>query len=114
MAKAKVTKQVETSAPAPAPATTEKTPKGQNDRFVRLFEKNGVATVGKKEDGTPAKLAPQLQVIVNTLEAAGKEGMTREELVKALDGVITTRQPVGRIVSYYQKDMKGYGLVQIN
>ena len=52
-----------------------------------------------------AKIAPQAQTILNTIEAAGT--ITREELVKALTGVLQTRQPVGRIVSYYQKLLTG-------
>lgn len=64
------------------------------------------------KEGTK-KLAPQAQGIVNTLEAAGKNGLTRAELVKNLEGVIQTRQPITRILSYYQKDLVASGHIII-
>jgi hypothetical protein len=76
----------------------ERDARAKNDRFTRVMI-----------DGVPAKLdpakrlAPQAQVIVNGIEAAGSGGITREHLEKALTGVLVTRQPVGRIISYYQK-----------
>jgi hypothetical protein len=75
----------------------------KNDRFVH---------VGKVAEGTKT-LAPQAQTIVNAIQAAGKGGITRSDLVKSLDGVLTTRQPVGRIVSYYQKLITETGHVEI-
>jgi hypothetical protein len=77
---------------AKAREAREATAKG--DKFIHL---------GEVKEGTK-KLPPQAQVIVNTIAAAGKDGLTREALCKNLEGgVLTTRQPVGRIVSYYQK-----------
>lgn len=62
------------------------------------------------------KLAPQAQQIVNLIEAAGDEGITRQDLVKDMEGVVETRQPLGRILSYYQKAMieQGYITVEQN
>lgn len=63
---------------------------------------------------TDKKLAPQAQVIVNTLKAAGKAGMTRKELCDALPAAgLQTKQPVGRILSYYQKAIVECGAVTI-
>lgn len=59
------------------------------------------------------KGAPQARGIVNILKAAGKKGLTREELVAKMNGVITTRQPLGRILSYYQKDLEVAGAITI-
>lgn len=91
------------TAEAPAPAIGA--PK--NDTFQRVFG----------PDGTPiapsVKLAPQAQCIMNTLEAAGKDGLKRADLCTALTGVLVTRQPVGRIVSYYQKALVNSGAVRI-
>jgi hypothetical protein len=84
---------------------------------------NGAEAAGtdeaKKEEAAPApkkvtvfvhtgkeptcKLAPQAAGIVNILKEAGKEGLNRADLTAAMDGVIETRQPQGRILSYYQK-----------
>jgi len=75
----------------------------KDDRFVY---------VGKVAEGTKT-LAPQAQTIVNAIQATGKGGITRSDLVKSLDGVITTRQPIGRIVSYYQKLITETGHVEI-
>lgn len=67
------------------------------------------------KDGKPVepekKLAPQAQTIINTIRAAGKEGVSRDALVKNLKGVLVTRQPEGRIVSYYQKAMIASGAI---
>lgn len=59
------------------------------------------------------KLAPQAQVIVNAVKAAGKRGLSRAELNEALTGVLVTRQPVGRIVTYYQKSLVDAGCIEI-
>lgn len=51
------------------------------------------------------KVAPQAAVIINAVKAGTKngKGITREKLIESLTGVLVTRQPVGRIISYYQK-----------
>ncbi len=71
------------------------------DKFVRNFDTNGKGVEPKK------KLAPQAQVIVNAIEAAGKDGVKRSELIATLgngvDGILKTRQPAGRILTYYTK-----------
>ncbi len=59
------------------------------------------------------KLAPQARVIVNVL-SEHKAGITREDLSKALDGKLTTRQPIGRIVTYYQKLLVERGYITID
>ena len=82
--------------------------KGLNDKFVRVLGADGKGVPANKP-----KVAPQLQCIANTIEAAGLDGITRADLVKALTGVIVTRQPVGRIVSYYQKDLQVFGLATL-
>lgn len=66
--------------------------RGGKDKFVYVGEPN-------------CKVAPQAQGIVNVLKEQGKKGCTRKELVVALEGRIETRQPVGRILSYYQKKL---------
>ena len=70
------------------------------DRFVYLKE-------------SEKKLAPQAQGIVNILKEAGEAGMSREELTNAMKGVIVTRQPEGRILSYYQKSLVECGAIEI-
>jgi hypothetical protein len=98
---AKQTKQTgaapaETKAPNAAEAAAAKQERMKNDKFTRNYK-----------DGKPVppngKIPPQAMVIINAIEAAGKTGLTRAELVKNITGVLLTKQPVGRIVSYYQK-----------
>jgi hypothetical protein len=81
--------------------------RGAKDLFKRVY-------AGSKPATTDKKVAPQAQVIVNAVETAGKGGITREDLVKALDGNLTTRQPIGRIVSYYQKPLIEAGLITVD
>lgn len=59
------------------------------------------------------KLAPQAQLIMKHVKAAGDEGITREDLCKALtsDAEFTTRQPVERIVGYYQRPLVENGFL---
>lgn len=89
------------NAGAAAPAAAAPKPAAKPDIFTFVKQ------VGKDE-----KLAPQARVIVNTVESAGKP-LDREELVKALDGKLQTRQPIGRIVTYYQKLLVERGYITI-
>lgn len=109
---AKKTKTEAATAPAAEAPKTGETPEQRaervkNDRFTRNFK-----------DGKPVppngKLPPQATVIINTIEAAGKGGITRGDLIKNLTGVLVTRQPVGRIVSYYQKEIQNCGAVTVS
>ena len=109
---AKKTKEVQPTAEGqPTTPAAPATPKGENDRFTRVFI-DGKAAPALNADGTAKRIAPQLQAIANVLEAIGESGCTRKELVELLSkpGVLTTRQPVGRILSYYQKDLVNFGL----
>ena len=77
------------------------------DVFTRCLGPDGKPTPlqHKNTKGEVVPLStPQVKVIANLLETALPGGMTRKELVEKLPiaGLIT-RQPVGRIVSYYQK-----------
>jgi hypothetical protein len=97
---------------APANTSTETNApvieRGTNDLFKRVME-------GGKGKIHTGKLAPQALVIMNTIEAAGDGGISRKDLVAALGdgstGPLKTRQPAGRIVSYYQKALIASGAV---
>lgn len=60
-----------------------------------------------------SKLPPQAQGIVNILKAAGKKGLSRTDLIGAMDGTITTKQPMSRILTYYQKRLEETGAVTV-
>lgn len=64
-----------------------------------------------KQVGKDEKLAPQARVIVNTLEQM--KSTDRESFVKALMGKLQTRQPEGRILTYYQKLLVERGYITI-
>lgn len=87
------------AAPAVGAMAAERSRVAQGDRFTFVADL--------------AKGAPQAKGIVNILKAAGPKGMTRTELTAAMKGVITTRQPEGRILSYYQKDLMEAGAITI-
>jgi hypothetical protein len=75
--------------------------------------------------GDPTKkVAPQAQVIINVIKAADmdgdklrdaakRKGLSRAELVENLKGVLVTKQPEGRILSYYQKLLVEVGSVKL-
>ncbi len=68
----------------------------------------------KKAVAEGEKLAPQARVIVNVLSTSGEKGMSRDDLVSALKGKLVTRQPEGRILTYYQKTLveRGYLVIE--
>jgi hypothetical protein len=107
-------KKATKSAPAtpaettPTQAAVPAEERGKNDHFARVFDAAGKAVAPN------GKIPPQAQVILNTLEAAGKDGISRQDLVKSLTGVLVTRQPVGRIVSYYQKLIQSVGAAKVS
>lgn len=108
-----------TKAPAAAAAAASTTPPAANTAGTAAAPAKVAApkTIDtfkfvKAVDAT-AKLAPQARVIVNVL-SEHKDGLTREDLCKALDGKLVTRQPIGRIVTYYQKLLTEQGYVTID
>lgn len=65
-----------------------------------------------KDPDEKAKLAPQARVIVGAIKEL--KSVEREALVKVLsDGRLTTRQPVERILTYYQKSLETQGLIKM-
>jgi len=108
MATAKTTKEPQAATGATnAPAAVGT--KVRNDRWVYIPESERTDDQKKMK-----KLAPQAQTISNAVEAAKKGGVLREDLIKGLTGVLVTRQPVGRILSYYQKELQEKGFVRIS
>lgn len=86
-------------------APAEKAPKaarGNSDKFV--FQ---------KDLAEGQKFAPQALLIVKHVKAHNT--ITRDQLCEELskDPEFKTKQPVGRIVSYYQKDLVNAGLFTI-
>jgi hypothetical protein len=120
MAKKNTTATENTATPPTAPDKTagkkETAPKkvgrpaGQSTKESDIFR-----TVDPQPDDKDVnnKLAPQAQAIANIVKAAGPAGLTRKDLVAQMDGVVTTRQPQGRILSYYQKTLTDKEFVTI-
>lgn len=86
-------------------APAEKAPKaarGNSDKFV--FQ---------RDLAEGQKFAPQALLIVKHVKA--HNSITRDQLCEELskDPEFKTKQPVGRIVSYYQKDLVNAGLFTI-
>ena len=61
------------------------------------------------------KLQPQAKQMVDIIVAAGKDGIEKTALVAELTKVVKTRQPVERIVAFYQQKLgpKGSGVLLI-
>lgn len=71
-----------------------------------------------------AKLPPQAIIIMKTLEGMGKNGVHeevgRDDLCKLLDvadgdkpNLLNARQPVERVVAFYQKRLQEYQMIEI-
>ena len=65
------------------------------------------------EEGS--KIAPQLQIIIGHIKAAGKSGISYDNLVKAVeaDEKFQTRQPVGRVITYYTPTLVDKKIVEV-
>lgn len=93
---------------APAKAAKKKTAAPGNRTA------NGDVFKFKESPEGAKKLAPQAQGIVDTIKAAGDKGVTRKKLCEALTSVITTRQPIERILTYYQKPLLNEGWITVD
>lgn len=99
------TKNAQPAAAAPEAAKDEKAPKVAKPETKVQFS-------FVKDPDEKAKLAPQARVIVSTLKEL--KTAPRDHLVKVLgDGRLTTRQPVERILTYYQKSLETQGLIKM-
>lgn len=101
-------------APAAAKAAATATPTENKAATPAVPAKPKTVDVFKplKAIATDTKMAPQAKVIVNII-GTYPGGITRDDLVKALEGKIVTRQPIGRIVTYYQKTLADEGFISI-
>lgn len=94
-------------APSEKPAKSPGRPKGFSTKDGDVFK-----TVTPQP--TDKKIAPQAQNIANLVAAAGTKGISRKELVEKMKGVVVTRQPESRILSYYQKLLVENGFVTVD
>ena len=67
---------------------------------------------GKIREGTK-RLPPQAQTIVNAIEAAGIQGISRQELLEVLRGTLYTSLPENRVLAYYQKTLIDRGYIEL-
>lgn len=88
-----------TAAPA---APKEKTPRVSNIKYTFV-----------KEPAEGQKFAPQAMLIIKHVQNAGANGISKGDLGKALlaDEAFKTKQPVERIIGYYQKDLVNAGIL---
>lgn len=106
MAKAKTEGGTEAAGASGGADTTAKAEKKERAPVNKVYE-------FVKDPGEGQKLAPQAKLIVAEIKKAGK--INRADLVKALgaNGEFKTRQPIERIVTYYQKDLEAAGLIKL-
>lgn len=95
---------------APKAAKAPKAPKEKKPKVktVRVY-------TFAKEPAEGVKVAPQLALIIKHVKAAGEQGIEVPKLVAALDAddAFQTRQPVERILSYYQNTLTINGIITI-
>lgn len=58
------------------------------------------------------KLPKQAKVLVEVLTES-KNGLDRDAFAKACEGRLETKQPVSRIIGYYQSKLENMGLIKI-
>jgi len=95
--------------------------KSKKDAVEEAVEGQAAAKAEKKQINTnysyqgnegETKFAPQCQGIINIVKEAGKGGISRVKLLEAMKEIITTRQPIERILTYYQKSLVESGAVE--
>jgi hypothetical protein len=95
-----------------APEASTNTPPTEADTTAKAAKAPGRPKGFSTKDGDmfksnlpqpDVKVAPQAKAIAVIVEAAGTKGITRKDLVANMEGIVQSRQPLGRIVSYYQK-----------
>ena len=59
------------------------------------------------------KLPKQAKVLYDVLDEAGKSGLERDAFAKACEGKLETKQPVSRIIGYYQAKLESMGAITI-
>lgn len=84
---------------------------GKPEKKERTPQKKVYEFVADPKEGT--KLAPQAKLIVEEVKKAGK--IERGELAKALGANpnFKTRQPIERIITYYQKELEAAGVLKL-
>jgi len=59
------------------------------------------------------KLPKQAKVLYDVLAEAGKAGLERDAFATACEGKLETRQPISRIIGYYQAKLETMGAISI-
>jgi hypothetical protein len=87
---------------APAAEKKPAAPRNSNIRYTFV-----------KDPAEGQKFAPQAVLIVKHIQNAGADGIAKADLIKALaaDEAFKTRQPIERIIGYYQKDLVNAGVI---
>lgn len=94
-------------------------PKMPASAVSKPFAKSNVETGTKLQkwfwlkDAEPKKLPKQAKIILDLLKSAGTKGFDRDAIAPALRGILKTKQPVDRIVSYYRSALVGGGYVKV-
>lgn len=93
--------------------TEEQKAAAKAEKAAAKERNSNVNYVYQKDPAEGQKFAPQCRIILDTIKEAGT--INRKELCKVLaaNEKFTTKQPVERIVSYYQKDLTNAGLVSL-
>ena len=60
-----------------------------------------------------ADLYPAQQVILGLLKAAGDEGLTRYQLLKAMYSILSSKQEISRVLASNQMELSELGLIEI-
>jgi hypothetical protein len=100
-------------AKAAAPEAVEGTETATTPAEPKAPRVSNVKYTFQKDLAEGQKFAPQAMLLLKHIQAAGANGINRKALCEALtaDEAFKTRQPVERIVSYYQKDLVNAGLI---
>lgn len=96
-------------------------PKMPATSVTRSYAKSNVETGAKMQKWyfkadpkTQDELPKQARQILSVVKDAGAKGIDRDAIGQTLRGIIKTKQPIDRVVSFYRSKLVGDGYVKID
>lgn len=98
----------------PQEVTDAKTGAGEQptEAAKPAVRKTAIYRVARKLTGDD-KLPKQAKILYDVLAEAGKAGLERDAFAKACEGKLETKQPISRIIGYYQAKLETMGAITI-
>ena len=95
-------------------ATAQKATAQKATSTARISNKLYTLVYRKKLDTVSDAVSPQAFAILECLKAAGGKNVPKSDLLGCMEKKVETRQPIGRILSFYQKSLINEGYISVS